>query len=330
MKKIYILIFTTLLIFLSGCSTNINSSIYISSIGFEIEEDKLVSYFLSNPLTNISREDGSSTNQEAEYIKVKTTSVYDAFLQANQSLLSPLNFKHIKTVIFNEECFHTKYIDDFFVFMRSIMYVSFNYYVFATTNNIEEIYKFQNPEQISYQYSILSSPDLLKYNERGTEKIHFLDFANDYFSTGRYLHIPLIVINRSWNEKTTVEIDGFLCVDNPVALYKNSEYNGMLYLYDNDSIMYDHGNSIYRILNYRVNKYEKNNRYMFSISYQDIAVFGGGSKDEFEEAIIADIKKFLDSYIINQEGLYLIKMYNYLNKKALDVLNYDIEIKYKG
>ena len=39
-------------------------------------------------------------------------------------------------------------------------------------------YKFKNPEQISYQYSILSSPDLLNYSELGIEKLHFLDFAN--------------------------------------------------------------------------------------------------------------------------------------------------------
>ena len=57
MRKIFILILLFFTLALSSCNTNINSSIYISSIGFEIKDDKLVTYFLSNPLT-----DAHSTN----------------------------------------------------------------------------------------------------------------------------------------------------------------------------------------------------------------------------------------------------------------------------
>ena len=46
--------------------------------------------------------------------------------------------------------------------------------MFATISKIEDLYKFKNPEQISYQYSILSSPDLLPYSDFGIEKLHFL------------------------------------------------------------------------------------------------------------------------------------------------------------
>ena len=55
MRKIFIFILLFFTLALSSCNTNINSSIYISSIGFEIKDDKLVTYFLSNPLTDISR-----------------------------------------------------------------------------------------------------------------------------------------------------------------------------------------------------------------------------------------------------------------------------------
>lgn len=330
MRKIQIIILFLLLMFTSGCNTSINSSVYISSIGFEVNEDgKLVTYFLSNPLTDISRSSEDKT-KEAQYIKLTTDSVYDAFLEASQSLLSPLNFLHVKTIIFSEKCFGSKYIMDFFNYIKSVRFISYNFYVFATISKIEDIYKFKNPEQISYQYSILSSPDLLSYSEFGIEKLHFLDFANDYFNPNRYLHIPLIVINDSWGKNITLEVDGFLCYEEPITLYRNSEYKGMLYLYDKQYVLLHDEEDVYRITNYRVNKYKKNNTFIFSISYEQITIFGEGSRDKFEKKLAKEIKKYLDSYITNQDGLYLIKFYNYLNTKSLNVYNYEIEIIYKG
>ena len=136
--------------------------------------------------------------EKTEYIKVKTDSVYDAFIEAEKSLLFPLNYRHIKTVIFHQDFFKTKYIKDFFDFMKVVKFVSFNYYVFSTTSKLEELYEFSTPEQISYQYSVLSSPDLLDFHQYGTEKVHFLDFANSYYIDKRHLHIPLLTVNKTW------------------------------------------------------------------------------------------------------------------------------------
>ena len=329
MKKIFILICLFLCLSICGCNTSINSSVYISSIGFEVKDDKVVVYFLSNPHTDITRS-GDDKQREAQYLKIEADSIYEAFTNAKQSLLSPLNFLHIKTVIFTEECFNSKYIEDFLIFIKSIRFVSYNFYVFATISKIEDIYKFKNPEQISYQYSILSSPDLLEYSDFGVEKLHFLDFANDYYNRNRYLHIPLIVINDSWNENLTLEVDGFLCYGLPISLYRNSEYEGMLYLYDKNSILFHDDQNVYRITNYRVNQYERNNRFVFSILYENIVVFGDGNREEFEQKLLNEIKKYLDSYTSKQNGLYLIEMYNYLNTKELDVYNYEVEILHKG
>jgi hypothetical protein len=329
MRKIFILILLFFTLTLSSCNTNINSSIYISSIGFEIKDDKLVTYFLSNPLTDISRS-SEDKEKEAQFVRVEASSVYEAFNEAKQSLLSPLNFLHVKTVIFTEECFSSKYILDFLTFIKSVRFISYNFYVFATISKIEDLYKFKNPEQISYQYSILSSPDLLPYSDFGIEKLHFLDFANDYYNSGRYLHIPLILINDAWGKNITIEVDGFLCYGFPITLYRNSEFKGMLYLYDKNSLLFHDDDDVYRITNYRVNKYVRNNRFVFSISYEDITVFGDGSRSKFEEKLVMEIKKYLDSYTTNQNGLYLIKFYNYLNTKSLNLYDFDIEILHKG
>ena len=329
MKKTLILLCLFLCFSIGSCNTSINSSVYISSIGFEVKDDKVVAYFLSNPHTDITRS-GDDKQKEAQFIKIESNSIYEAFNNAKQSLLSPLNFLHIKTVIFTEECFNSKYIEDFLIFIKSIRFVSYNFYVFATISKIEDIFKFKNPEQISYQYSILSSPDLLEYSDFGVEKLHFLDFANDYYNRNRYLHIPLIVINDSWNNNLTLEVDGFLCYGLPISLYRNSEYQGMLYLYDKNSILFHDDQNVYRITNYRVNQYERNNRFVFSILYEDITVFGNGNREEFEEKLLKEIKKYLDSYTSKQNGLYLIEMYNYLNTKSLDVYNYEVEILHKG
>ena len=111
MKRLIILII--LLLSLSGCfKNNINSSVYISSIGFEVKDDKLVAYFLSNPLTDISRK-SEENKKEAQYLKVEGNSCYEVFNEAKQSLLIPLNFLHVKTIIFSKDCFETEYIEDF-------------------------------------------------------------------------------------------------------------------------------------------------------------------------------------------------------------------------
>ena len=329
MKKITSFISLFLVIVLSGCfNTNINSSIYISSIGFEASEGKLVTYFLSNPLTNISRSENGS-DQKSEFIKVETKSVYEAFLIAEQTLLSPLNYKHIKTVIFREEMFKTGFVDEFFAFMKSVLNVSYNYYVFASKDKIEDIYSFKNPEQISYQYSVLSSPNLLKFHEYGTEKMHFLDFVNDYYEKGRYLHVPLIKVNKSWNENTTIEVNGFISVSKTTFIYENSQYPGMLFLYNSDLVLYETEDTMYRIVNYKVNMKEKKGVLTLVISYDDLYIFGIGDEKLLQDKLILDVKFFLDSYIQNENELYLVSEYNYLNKKALDVLDYDVIIAAK-
>ena len=329
MRKLYIFLMVIICLFLSGCNTSINSSVYISSIGFEIEDGKLIGYFLSNPLTDISRK-SEEPKKEGQYIKTEGESSYEVFNEAKQSLLIPLNFLHVKTVIFSKDCFESKYIEDFLIYLKSIRSVSYNFYVFSTISKIEDIYKFKNPEQISYQYSILSSPDLLNYSDFGIEKLHFLDFANDYYNPRRYLHIPLLVVNELWNDNKTIEVDGFLCYELKPTLYQNSEFIGMLYLYDKNTILFHDDDDVYRVTNYRVNKYKRNNKFVFSVSYEDITVFGSGSREKFEEKLGLEIKKYLDSYTLNQNGLYLIKFYNYLNTDTLDVYNFDVEILHKG
>ena len=329
MRKIYVILAFLICVFLSGCSTSVNSSVYISSIGFELEEGRLVGYFLSNPLTDISRT-GDDKKKEAQYLQVDGDSCYEVFNEAKQSLLLPLNFLHIKTVIFSKDCFESKYIEDFLNYIKSIRSISYNFYVFSTISKIEDIYKFKNPEQISYQYSILSSPDLLNYNDFGIEKLHFLDFANNYYNPRRYLHIPLLIVNEIWNDNKTIEVDGFLCYESKPTLYQNSEFIGMLYLYDKNTILFHDEDDVYRITNYRVNNYKRNNRFVFSISYENLTVFGNGNKEKFEKKLMMEIKKYLDSYALNQNGLYLVKFYNYLNTDTLDVYDFDIEILHKG
>ena len=68
----------------------------------------------------------------------------------------------------------------------------------------------------------------------------------------------------------------------------------------------------------------------FLFLYEDITVFGNGNRKEFEEKLRIKIKKYLDDYTLNQNGLYLIRMYNYLNTSSLDIYDYEVEILHKG
>lgn len=324
MKKIIILFNLFLCCVLSSCNTSVNSSVYISSMGFELEDDQLVTYFLSNPLADISRNKESS-DKKTQYVKVKSNNFFEAFEEAEKSLLSPLNFRHIKTTIFSKEFLESKYLEEFLIYLKGVRFISYNFYVFSTTSKIEEIYQFSNPEQISYQYSLLSSPDMLDYRSLGVEKMHFLDFANDYYNGSRYVHIPHIVTNKDWVEKTTLEVDGYLCLDDSVNLYEATKYEGMLFLYDHNSILFHDDRDVYRISNYRIKKTYQKDMFSLQIYYDDITIFGEGSVNNFEEKLALEIKKYLDDYILNQNGLYLIEFYNYLNNKRLNIYNYELE-----
>ena len=62
MRKISLLLLLLCCFVVSGCNISVNSSVYISSIGFEIENDELVGYFLSKPLTDIYRKSEEKNN----------------------------------------------------------------------------------------------------------------------------------------------------------------------------------------------------------------------------------------------------------------------------
>lgn len=322
-----ILLLVLLLANLGGCfKSEINSSVYISSIGFEIKDEKIACYFLSNPLNNISRNNNESDNG-AQFIKVEAKSIDEGFKEAEKSLLLPLNFRHIKSIVFHKDVLESKYIEEFFQFMRSGVYVTYNYYVFATEDKIEEIIKFKNPEQISYQHSILSSPNLIEFEKYGLEQMHFLDFANDYYETGRYLHIPLISAKKVWNKNSTLEVSGYIACGKEVMTFKNEDYLGMTYLKDQQMIVFYTPNAAYRIIGYKVSFKEISNVFTILSNYEDVYIFGDGNKTLLNEELEKEIKKYLDDYITKYDGLYLINEYNYLNKKALDVLSYDLKIK---
>ena len=325
MRKVIIL--CLFMLSLTGCFKNeINSSIYISSIGFEIKEDKIVCYFLSNPLNNISRNTSGSEDSDSEFIKIEANSIDGAFKEAEKTLLLPLNYRHIKSIIFNKDVFNTKYIEEFFRFMRSGVYVTYNYYVFATEDKIEDILKFKNPEQLSHQNSILSSPNLIEFEKYGLKQMHFLDFANAYFEKGRYLHIPLISVKKVWNKNDTLEVSGYLASQNELNVFKNEDYLGITYLKDQEMIIFYTEEASYRIIGYKVSFKVIDNIYTIVIKYDDLYIFGNGTKDELNLKLRNEIKKYLDDYIAKYNNLYLISEYNYLNKKALDVLLYDIKV----
>lgn len=330
MRKIIIILGLLILLFtMTSCDTKVNSTIYISSIGIEVKNEKINFHFLANPLTDISR-NKSEASKESEVLKIEASTVYEAFNTASLSLLTPLNFKHIKTVIMHTSFFDSKYIDEFLQYIKSVRYISYNFYVFSTNEDITEIYNFKNPEQISYQYSLLSSPDLLDYSNYGVDRLHFLDFTNDYLVEKRYLHIPKIVINKNWNKNMTLEVDGFLCVDDNLNYYLSKEYPGMLYLTNKNTIIFNDGENIYRIEEYMVSNKIIDGKFTILISYKNIVSFYGGSRLLFENKITSDIKKYLDTYITNQGKLYMIEFYNYLNKTSFEVDKYEIEILYKG
>lgn len=299
-----------LILLLVGCTHQINSTIYVLSVGFERNENGLTTHFLVNPKNDLSRADSNDPKQNVIYSsKEKTIAL--AFNDIKNSYAADLNFKHIKTFIFQRSSFNDEDINMFLRFIKTSEEVTFNSYIFVTDDKLSDLFDTFNPEGISMQFSFLSSPDSIYYHDYGVDKIHLLDFANNFLDANAYLHVPILKVLDNWNEIKTLTITGFYAYDKKnkkLFPYLYHDYLGMTLLYSRTYLYTDS----FRLYDYKVRIINRHHSLEIHLSY-DSGSFETLNSKQVEEKIISEINKFLNKYIDDFGYLYLISYYNYLH-----------------
>ena len=299
-----------------------NQTLYISSLGFDYSNNSIQCYMLSTPLENLSRT--TKADSGSEYCKTEAQNIDLLFKEADNSVLMPMNFKHTKSLVLTEAFLTSDHFKELLLYIKSSQDLTFNFYVFVTTDSLEDIYSFSNPASISFQFSILSSPDLVNYEYFGSHSLHFLDLSNNYFNGKRFIHIPFLKCVKYWKDKTSLLLDGFVSFSNGKAYeYKKSEYKAFDFLYSQKILMYEIDRKVYKIRDYTVKFEVKDEVFTVIIDY-DLEY---GQKEELNDFILTEIATYFDSYIQNSGSLYLIDIYNYINKRRIVSLRYDIIFK---
>jgi hypothetical protein len=323
MKKIILLLALIISFSLISCDEKLNTSLYISSIGLEMKEDSLMMYFLCNPLTDITRTDNSEL--KTEYFKIKTNNISEGISKVKETIPFEINFMHLQTVIFHKNFIEAKKLSMFLNFMRDCRIITYNFYCFITEESMENIYEYESPDTISFQHSLLASPSTVDYYDFGVEGVHFLNLANNFYDTNRYLHLPIIAIKKTLNDKSVLTIAGLASIVDKVHFYLIEEYVAMHYLYEHDFIFYENQGKTYELRNYRFYHDLIDNKFTFIVRFTPLLATEK-EKNALKASLETELRRFFDSYIKNEGGLYFIKNYNYLNKKALNAQKYEIII----
>ena len=308
---------------LMGCESKLNMSLYISSIGFEVEEDKLMMYFLCNPLNDIIRSEKSEL--KTEYFVIEAESITDGFEKVQEAIPFDINYMHLQTVIFHKDFLASDKLPLFLNFMKESRIVTYNFYCFASEKSIEDIFDYESPETISFQHSLLASPSSVDYSLYGVERVHFLALASDFYDNNRFLHLPIIDLRDSLNDKKILTISGYVSISNELNFYRLDEFYAMHFLYDQDFLFYDCYGKTFELRNYRFYHDVIDGEFTFLVRFTPLNA-SEKEKNALKKNIESAFVSYFEEYIINEGGLYLIDEYNYLNKKALNALKYRIII----
>ena len=214
-----ILLFFVLLI-LSGCGVDISESLFIASIGFEIEENEIKGIFYL-PLSNDVGKSEKEGKGEGEFVKVGGENIERVFNNVKAVNSIDINLKHVSSIVLNQELFNNEFIDELIQYVKYSKMIDYNFYLFSTKEKMEDIYSFKNPNQ----ESVLNSLLVISGDNIGlrlvAEPVHFLEFCKRYYDN-RAILIPLLDIEKLWiinNE----EVKNFY-PQSAIYFYNNSIY----------------------------------------------------------------------------------------------------------
>ncbi|MDE6660345.1 MAG: hypothetical protein K2J93_00790, partial [Anaeroplasmataceae bacterium] len=199
MKKIVCIFLILLnLVFLAGCNSyDISKILFIASVGIEKKEDEYQGYFYLPLSSDIGKTENTENNGKGEFAKTTGKSIPELFSNLQNSTSFVMNLKHVSSIVLNEELLNEEFIVDFLDYIKFSLDIDFNCYIFVTTEKMDELFDFQNPNQESVLISLLVSTNDVDTSFLATPPIHFLKFAREFYKD-RSILLPMLSIEEIW------------------------------------------------------------------------------------------------------------------------------------
>ena len=213
-------IIVLLLLLLTSCGVDISESLFIASIGFELDEEEIKGYFYL-PLSNDIGKSEDEGKGEGEFVKVGGENIEKVFNNVKAVNSIDINFKHVSSIVINKELYNEGFINELINYVKYYNLIDYNFYLFSTEEKMEDIYSFKNPNQ----ESVLNSLLVISGDNVGlrlvAEPVHFLEFSKKFYDN-RSILIPSLDIEELWN------------IDNKLS--KNFYPQSAIYYYKNKTI----------------------------------------------------------------------------------------------
>lgn len=199
MKKgiCFILIFFSVFLF-SGCTGHdISQILFIASIGIEKKEDKYQGYFYLPLSSDIGKPENTENKGKGEFAKTSGKSIPELFYNLQNSTSLVMNLKHVSSIVLNKELLNNEFLKELIDYIKYSLEIDFNCYIFVTSEKMEELYDFQNPNEESVLNSLLVSTSDVNVAFLVTPPIHFLKFTREFY-TDRSILLPLLDLEEIW------------------------------------------------------------------------------------------------------------------------------------
>ena len=199
MKKIVCIFLIFLnLVFLVGCNSyDVSKILFIASVGIEKKEDEYQGYFYLPLSSDIGKTENTENNGKGEFAKTTGKSIPELFSNLQNSTSFVMNLKHVSSIVLNQELLNEEFIMDFLDYIKFSLDIDFNCYIFVTTEKMDELFDFQNPNQESVLISLLVSTNDVDPSFLATPPIHFLKFAREFYKD-RSIILPMLTIEEIW------------------------------------------------------------------------------------------------------------------------------------
>lgn len=286
---------------LTGCraANQIYSNMYIASIGFEHQEDEYTGYFFLPSSMSVGNTDsGSSDKNPSEIAVVRGKTIADVFNNLDLSTTLKMNLKHISSIVLHESILNEKDLQDLMEYVKSSNTFDYNFYIFTTKDEIQEIYQVKNPNEESVILTMLCEPISSAYAYTAANPPHFLNFCRDYYN-GKVLSFALIEPTKIWSE----ENDSTYC--RGVAFYKGGKLNifgyeeeeNFEFFKSNASLSYSDDYISVLFTNYQVKiSYKEEVNITVKSKYKVLYFDMPAEKSYLEEKIQADMLALIEKY----------------------------------
>lgn len=318
-------------LFVRACQVyNLSEVVYIASVGVEPSENGYTALFYLPVSDDVGRSDSSPDSNGGEYAKIEGTNLSEIFSTLNQSLELEVNLRHISSFILNKELLNPEFLEEFIGYIKNVVTVDFNFYIFSTEEKIEDLYSFKNPNKESTLNSVIILPFESETVYLYSEPMHFLEFCRKYYGQ-RSILLPLLQVEKYWTIEEK-EVTNFICKDS-ILFYKEEtkvvkEEKGSNYLKEN-LLFYDTiEEEQIEIKDYKIKtSYKDKLSVKVRGSYRCLSTTMNLTKEKVADYIVSKIKDYLTVFE-DFDPLDVTYYNNALGKNvSYDEIEYDIQLK---